>query len=258
MRKIAIAVIMCILLASNLTFGCGQLEKGSGNLKTESFDYRDFTRVNISSAFNIEIEKAGFYSVVITADDNIFKYIDVAQTGSTLRIGMKTTRLFQPLTLKARITMPELRSVELSGASKGFISGFSSKDDLEIELSGASSLELVDISSGDLWVVLSGASKITGNIKTTNAKFELSGASHARTSGSAADIFIDASGLSNVELASLEVNNAEVNLSGASNCTVNSSGRLNADLSGASKLEYMDAPVLGKINTSGASTIRNK
>lgn len=258
MRKFAITVILCLLLASSMTLSCRELVTGSGNLKTESFNYRDFTRVNISSAFNIEVEKASFYSVVITMDDNMFKYLDIGQTGSTLRIGLKTASLFQPLTLKARITIPKLRNIELSGASKGIISGFSSNEELEIGLSGASSLDLEDISSGDLEVVLSGASKVMGNIRTANAEFELSGASYVQLNGSAADIFIDASGLSNVEFASLKVNNAEINLSGASNCIVNSNGRLNADLSGASKLEYLDAPVLGKINTSGASSIRNK
>jgi hypothetical protein len=61
-----------------------------------------------------------------------------------------------------------------------------------------------------------------------------------------------------MKLAGFTVNNADVSLSGASNGTVNLSGKLDANLSGASKLEYIGEPTMGAINTSGASTISKK
>ena len=54
------------------------------------------------------------------------------------------------------------------------------------------------------------------------------------------------------------VNNADVRLSGATSGTVNLNGRLDADLSGASKLSYLGEPTMGNINTSGASTLSKK
>jgi len=76
--------------------------------------------------------------------------------------------------------------------------------------------------------------------------------------GSANDVVVEADGASRVKLAGFTVNNADVSLGGASNGTVNLSGKLDADLSGASKLEYMGEPRMGTINTSGASTLSKK
>jgi len=76
--------------------------------------------------------------------------------------------------------------------------------------------------------------------------------------GSASDIVANVSGASRVKLAAFPVDNANVTLSGASTGTVNPEGRLDAGLSGASKLEYMGEPTMGTINTSGASKLSKK
>ena len=61
-----------------------------------------------------------------------------------------------------------------------------------------------------------------------------------------------------LELAAFPVNNTDVKLSGASTGTVNLSGKLDADLSGASKLNYSGEPTVGAINISGGSTLSKK
>jgi len=244
MRKLAILIAVTALVALSLTsgllVGCqGGVVKGSGNLKTENYNLSDFTGVNISSAFKVEINQSGSYSVEVTADDNLFEYVDVSKEGETLKIGLKTVALLGPATLKAEIAMPQLRGLDISGASKGTVSNFSSTENLDIQVSGASSVELVEISAGD-------------------AELEVSGASTVQLEGSASDIDVDASGASHAKLAGFPVNNANVRLSGASNGTVNLDGRLDANLGGASKLEYIGEPTMGTINTSGASTLSKK
>ena len=76
--------------------------------------------------------------------------------------------------------------------------------------------------------------------------------------GSASDIAVDASGASRVKLSGFPIHNADISLSGASTGTINLSGRLDADLSGASKLEYIGEPTLGTMNIAGASTLNKK
>ena len=51
---------------------------------------------------------------------------------------------------------------------------------------------------------------------------------------------------------------ANVEASGASEVTVNASGRLDADASGASDVYYLGSPILGRIDTSGASSVERK
>ena len=260
MRKlptsIIVAVLMAVLLTSGLLMGCQVgVVTGSGNLDTQEMDFSGFTRVEVGYAFEVEIVRSDSYTVSITADDNLFEYIQVSKEGETLKVGLKPAFRYTFTTLRAEITMPDLYELQLSGAAHGTVEGFSSSHDFILDLSGASSLDMVDMSAGDIEFDISGASRVTGDITAGDADFDVSGASSVQLQGSTSDIVIDASGASHVELADFPVNNADVTLSGASRSTVNLDGRLDADLSGASHLTYIGTPTLGIIDTSGGSTI---
>ena len=255
MKRIVVVALVAALLTLVFSVGCELVEMtGSGDLETKEFDFSDFTRVEVGSAFEVKVDQSDSYSVSVTADDNLFDRIEVSKQGSTLKIDVKRATLLRA-TLEAEITMPELRGVDLSGATHGTMSGFSSTENLDIELSGASSLDMVEMSAGDVKLRISGASRASGDVAAGDVEFDLSGASTVELQGSAGDIVVDGSGASRVKLGGFSVNNADVNLSGASTGTVNLDGTLDADLSGASKLSYIGQPTMGTINTSGASTI---
>jgi len=138
---LVVASIVMVLLISGLTVGCGFVLTGSGNLKTKEYAFSDFNRVEVSSAFEFEISRSSSYSISITADDNVIEKVQVTKEGDTLKIGLETIPRLGSLTLKAVITMPQLRGLAISGASRGTISDFSSADDVDIKLSGASKIE---------------------------------------------------------------------------------------------------------------------
>ena len=211
---------------------------GSGNLETEAYAFSDFTEIQIGSAFEFEIQQSSSYNISITADDNVMEYVQVSQVGQTLKIGLGRFGPIGLVTLRASVAMPQLLGLTASGATRGTISGFSSTEDLDI---GAS-----------------GASRVTGDITAGNVEFEISGASTIQLEGSANDMVADVSGASRLNLDDFTVNNADVDFSGASSGTINLDGRLDADLSGASRLWYIGEPTMGNIDTSGASTVSKK
>jgi len=258
MKKAIVAVLVVVLLTSGLLVGCGGILTGSGELKTQEYDFSDFNKVEISSAFEFEINQSSSYSISVTADDNVIEHVRVSKDGQTLRIGLGTIPRLGPVTLEATVTMPKLRGLDLSGATRGTVSGFSSTENLDIEVSGASSLDLVGMSTGDVRFDISGASRVTSDITTGDAEFDVSGASTVQFEGSANDMVAKVEGASRFNLGGFTVNNANVSLSGASDGTVNLSGKLDADLSGASKLSYIGEPTMGTINTSGDSTLSKK
>ena len=98
MRKLApsiiVAVLLTVLLTSGLSVGCtgdaGDIVEGSGNLDTQEMDFSGFTRVDVGHAFEVEIVQSASYSVSITADDNLFEYIEVSKKGEILKIGLKS------------------------------------------------------------------------------------------------------------------------------------------------------------------------
>ncbi len=221
------------------------------------------TAVDIGSAFSYEIKQSDTYSISITANDNLFDDIKVAKEGQTLEVRMELPKV--PWAIfnidprpKAVITMPQLYGLNSSGATNGAVSRFNSTDDLDFSVSGASSVELLAISAGDVSFHISGASTVSGDIKAEDIDLDVSGAGSVQLEGSASDIDIEASGASRLNLAGLTVNNANVTLSGASDGTVNLNGRLDIELSEASELEYIGEPTLGTMDITGASTLKKK
>jgi hypothetical protein len=234
-----------------------------GNVITEEKEFADFSRVNVEDTFNVEITQSDLFSVTISADDEFFDYVAVTKEGNTLRIHLNPRHTFTDFTLRARtlkaeITMPALRGLSLSGASTGTVRGFKLAADFDLDISGASSLDIRDVEVGNAELQISGASKITGNIKAEDVEYEVSGASQVELKGSAKNIILNASGASKADLADCPLGNANVKLSGASEATVNAKGRLDSTLSAASRLYFLGNPTMGNINVSGASTIKHK
>jgi len=221
-------------------------------------NFTNFSELEIGSAFEVDITRADTYRVTITTDDNLFDYVDVHQSGKTLHIGLKQPYAYMRTTRKATVSMPALQQLELSGASKARVSGFVSTSPLEMNISGASTLNISNCEAGDSDIDVSGASKALGSLKIADGKFEVSGASTLELSGSGKNLSLKVSGASTLNLSEFTAVNANVNASGASRATVNVTGRLDAEASGASTLTYLGNPTLGDIEVTGASTLHRK
>jgi len=240
LSTLGFGLVLAVLLA-----GCTLVSEqvsitGSGNIVTQEENITGFDKVDVSQAFKVNISQGDTFRVVIRIDDNLVEYLEVVKRGNTLTIGLKPGRPYniRKATMEAEVTMPDLTGLELSGASHATITGFKSTKRLDVDVSGASHLR--------------------GDIEASDARFDVSGASQVTLSGSGQDVVIDASGASQVDLSAFPVADANVKASGASKATVNPSGRLDADASGASHIYYLGSPTLGKIDTSGASSINRK
>jgi uncharacterized protein YneR len=195
---------------------------------------RGFNSLRVGSSFQIEVRQAKEFSVKIETDSNTAKSVKAEVHGATLVLRLDDGSYFDSSTLKAEIEMPELRELELSGASKAELEGFSSTEPLKIELNGASSVS-GDINAGDARVTLSGASKIDLAGHVDKATVIASGASHA-------------------ELRDWKSESGRIVSSGASSIHLNSKGRVDAVASGASHVRVNGGGKFGEVETSGAST----
>ena len=231
---VIVILVVMIVLVSRKQAGRPAVP-GSGNVISQIKPLERFTRVNIGNAFHVEIKESPQFSVSLSADDNVINLVEVEKEGDTLRIGLEAGD-YSDVTLRARITMPELLGVMLTGASRATLEGFASANNLSISLSGASVLE--------------------GYVEAREADLRINGASKLTLAGSADNLLVRASGASVLELRHFSIDRASVVLNGASQAAVNVRGSIeNAELSGASVLIYDGDPGLGDIQTSGASKI---
>jgi hypothetical protein len=255
MKRLLIIAVLLVLALPLISFGC------SGNPGPETshqYEYTNFTNVQVGGAFEVEVIPSNTSSVEVTAPDNVFRYVKVEQSGSTLKIDADWGRIFWGWRIHSRplvkIAMPEISVLDLSGACEASVKNFNSNGDFKLVLSGASTAE-IDVEVYNTSVTLTGASKATGNFKGHDARLNLSGASTAQLGGRGNNLNIQASGASTADLSTLTANDVRVDLSGASKAKVLPNGELNVFLSGASRLEYGGNPKLGTVEVSGGSTL---
>jgi hypothetical protein len=84
---------------------------------------------------------------------------------------------------------------------------------------------------------------------------DVSGGSDVSVNGTGDEIWVDASGGSDADLAAFKVVNASIDASGGSQVIINASGTLNVDASGGSQVYYLGSPTMGQIDTSGGSDV---
>jgi hypothetical protein len=257
--KICLAALTVLLIVPLLFSGCTE---DYGPVTSKSYDYTGFTRVEVGSTFEVEIVQADTWSITIEAQEKLFDNLNVNKTGDTLEVNLKWgwgswVSSWGFKRAKARITMPEMEALTLSGASSGTAKGFRSNHDAEIAVSGASSLE-IDMEAAAVKLEISGASHVTGELQAASMTAGISGASRATLTGAADDLFINASGASTAALEELAAQTVDIELSGASRGTVSVRDLLKLNLSGASNLTYTGDPSLESIEISGSSTIHKK
>lgn len=190
--------------------------KGSGNIVTEKRDVKNFKGVHAGGAMQIEIAVGKDFSVELEGDDNILPLIKTEVRGDTLHFERTERRgSISHSRLIARITMPELNDLDISGASSANVTG----------------------------------------VKTEGLKIDASGASKIEISGEARELIISVSGASKVMAENLKSERAKVEASGASKALIYASEAVDADASGASRIVYSGNPKSVSKDSSGASSV---
>lgn len=212
--------------------------QGDGTPIDKDFVLSGFDAVDVSGAFELILEQ-GDFSVAVEIPDYLEPYLDVRVLGHTLEISYKRV----PMNLRnlskgrsvARVSMPRIR---------------------DIDISGACTLDAAGIDSPDLDIDASGASKVRLSGTFGELSLECTGASSAVIEGSAREFDLDCSGASKTDAKEFVAERADVEVSGASRAIVNAVVKLDVDCSGASNVQYIVTPkTILRVESSGASSV---
>lgn len=168
---------------------------GSGNVVTETRDIRDFSSLEVSGIFRIEVTAQKDFDVAVQADDNLMPFIKTEVRGGVLHIeSEKHLKTSGPIVV--RIAAPDLENIEASGVSSVSVKNLKS-DKFGLDTSGASKIT-VQGSAANFTVDVSGASQIdAGELAAENATVGASGASNVTVNVSS-KLNADASGASKI------------------------------------------------------------
>jgi phage shock protein PspC (stress-responsive transcriptional regulator) len=193
---------------------------GKGQFE-KKFDERNFSKVEVGGAFIVTVRQGDTYSVTADSDsqDNIDD-LDIDVKGGTLEIEYRDKFSFNRRNERTRIiiTMPKLEGLDLSGASTAKVIGFKDK-------------------SQDIDISLTGAVKAAIDVDANKIDLNATGAANADFRGSADKMDIDVTGACHIDARRMEIN------------------RVNADATGASRINLGKVKEMNSSHTSGASKI---
>lgn len=211
----SVALVWAVTGKSVSCFSYSIQINGSGNRVAEKRDVRDFTGVDAGGAVEVEITVGKDFAVELEGDDNILANITTEVRDGVLYIERKKGNYWSKSRLVARVSLPELNKLDISGASKAIVTG----------------------------------------VRSNSFNVGVSGASKVEISGEAREVKIDVSGASKLIAENLRAERADVEASGASKAVLYVSQSINADASGASKITYLGNPPSVSKDASGASSV---
>jgi len=213
---------------------CAGLSAFAQDIIEKEYDYRGFSKLDLGSAFSVEVTQGSNYKVTIMYTKNLEGRIKCSVDGNQLKLGMKggSSSKNSP---KALIQMPELKGIDASGAV---------------------TVNLVEFKGEEINIDISGASTLKGKLSYNSLKMESSGASSSEIEGDVNTARLDLSGASNISGKAFTVNGEFVlNCSGASKITMTVDGDMHMKLSGASSFDYYGQGTILSEEVTGASDI---
>ena len=215
---------------------CDQLlgERGNDERVTKEITIESFEKIEISGAFDILLTPSSSNEVIIEADENLLKYIDISVRGDKLFVGTER-RLSSRKGIKIEIPVKNLRGISSSGAS-----------DIE---------STKPITAKELDLDVSGAGKIDLKLDVKSLTIDLSGAVMIYLEGVAKRLDVEMSGAGSLMAEGFEVKDCEIDISGVGHVLVNVSGTLEAQVSGLGKVEYLGNPESVRGDVSGIGDV---
>lgn len=178
-RILAISAVLASIILTGFTAAAQTVKK--------DFDYKGFTGIQLGNEFRTTVQKSDTYSIHVEISEELVPYLDVRVAKGDLIIELRNAptklTLLKSNVMVAIVSMPELKSVTLNGASK---------------LTVADSF---DLGNGDFAMATAGTSEVRQmDIQARNALLNLSGASRVHLGGGFVSVNIQSVGTSRLEM----------------------------------------------------------
>lgn len=231
--------ILFVLFFSLLSILSAQRSvSGSGNIVTEERKVANaFTKIEASNAIKVEIRKGKSTALSVEADDNLIQYVQTEVSGNTLSVRIKSnTNMRQTTKMIVYVTMPEIKSIDVSGAATVSMMSEFSGDHLDVEAGGAGQVK-VDFVGRKVRVDVGGAGRV-----------------ELRGSADEADYDASSAGLIDAKALSAKVVVARANSAG--NIKLTATESLDAKANSAASIRYEGNPKKLYTDSNSAGSVR--
>src|SRR5262249_44446011 len=154
---LALSALAALVLAGcEIHMGPVNVVRGSGNVKSESRDVRDFNRVEVSGSGTLTITQGSTESLTVRADDNLLPLLRSEVDGGPRRRGPRKASIQPTQPIRYDLALKQLTNLQLSGAVDAESASVQA-DQLTLGISGAGKAHVGRVTTTALTVDISGS-----------------------------------------------------------------------------------------------------
>lgn len=216
--KIYILLLSTAMLLSSCHLAMMNCFDGSGEIVTDERKVANFDKIKLNSGYDIYLYQGDSSTVMVEIDDNLLKYVRTSVTDRMLEID--DTKSICTRIKKVYITTPNLKKIQVNGASDIVANKPLNYNYLDIEINGASDIYFKELTCPNLKLGISGAGDV--NIE----------------SGNGGNLLIQASGAGDINFANFRTDSTKVEISGVGDVSVWAEKFLLLKIFGAGDIQY--------------------
>lgn len=228
-----------ILLFTLVTLASCQYTTGSGNIITETRPAGNFDGITVGGGFEVEVKIGPVTSVVVEADDNVMKYIEISTLGNTLKISTEDLHNYSDVHLKVFVTTPSLKTIKASTSAQVVVQDV---------LTGSNKLTFKSSSGAN----------IKSEIDAPEVEADASSGASITLNGKTKTYSTEASSGAEIQSWNLLSENTTVKVSSGASARVYASVSLTATASSGATVSYHGAANVNKTVSSGATVTKSE
>jgi len=236
--KILVVTLLCLGTVTVAEAQIRKRVKGSGNIKTETRNVKDFTGVKTATAIDILLSQGDSFSVEVEADDNIIENIVTEVKDGVLSVYIDGINLTWASKRIVHVTMKEIDYIRASSAGDVIGQTPIKADVLKIRTSSAGDVKL--------------------EVFANKLDLETSSSGDITLSGEADYLEASTSSAGDIKAYELTVKEADISASSAGDVKITVTERLIARASSAGDIYYMGNPEKVDARSSSAGDVVRK
>ena len=207
----------------------------SQEIEETSLELPAYHSINISSGIDIYITQDRARSTKLRADSDVLHKIRAEVKDETLYLSLENHH-GRIKVLEAHVAMSHVKSIEASGSSDVYSKGLIKIEELVINASGSSDVDL-EVQGAALAATVNGSSDLDlrGNVQ---------------------DMTVVAGGASDLSARNFKAQNCILTVTGASDAVIEVSKKLSVEAHGASDVRYIGNPEIIHQVAKGSSTVK--
>lgn len=217
MKKILPLLLLFTLIPACNYNSLSSANKNANILKTEARPASGFQAVKIANNFAVEIAVGPDFDVSVEGDENLVNMVSTKVEEGALTIAL-AEKFSRSTKVAVKVTMPELKELEVSGGSTAIVTG----------------------------------------AKSEKLRLQANGATNIRISGDVRSLEAHAYGGSVIDAEALKAQTAEVEALGETSIIVSPAKSLRAVTAGMSKVFYTGDPKVEKYSSSTSSVTKKE